>query len=248
MSDITNIQNRNLGDLLRIFGSKQATDALKEMAKVKASTWTDIKDTVSDLSTLSTGGGTGAIINSFRDTIELSLEGAISPLSNEVNQLITDWMTENITPFLTDISNDLANFISENRVGGTAGGIAGQILAYFIPGGRIWEIIGSLIGAAIEDFFTNPKSPSDLWFGGLYDFIQDFEDKMFVDAENKSKEVIELTREEIVRNRRLGGETLTAIKNVERIINENFVEEQEERRQIIEEQRVQRRLGIQRVF
>ena len=188
MSDISNAQNRNLGNLLKIFGNKQATDALKEMAKVKASTWTDIKDTVSDLKVLSTGGGTGAIITSFKDTIDLSLEAAISPLSNEVNQLITDWMIDNITPKLTDIVNDLAAFISENRVGGTAGGIAGQILAFFLPGGRIWEIVGALVGASIQDFFENPKEPGDLWFSGLHNFIKEFEANMLENTRLRAEE------------------------------------------------------------
>ena len=150
MSDITNIQNRNLGNLLKIFGGKQATDALKEMAKVKASTWTDIKDTVSDLKVLSTGGGTGAIIDSFRDTIDLSLQAAFAPLTNEVNQLMTDWMTANITPILNDIATELSAFVSENSVGATVGGIAGQIASFFLPGGPILIAIGALLGAGVE--------------------------------------------------------------------------------------------------
>ncbi|KKL54654.1 hypothetical protein LCGC14_2263240 [marine sediment metagenome] len=150
MSDIGNIQNRNLGNLLKIFGSKQATDALKEMAKVKAGTWTDIKDTVSDLKVLSTGGGTGAIIDSFRDTIDLSLQAAFAPLTNEVNQLMTDWMTANITPILNDIATELSAFVSENSVGATVGGIAGQIASFFLPGGPILIAVGALIGAGVE--------------------------------------------------------------------------------------------------
>ena len=155
MSDISNAQNRNLGNLLKIFGSKQATDALKEMSKVKASTWTDIKDTVSDLNTLSTGGGTGAIISSFRDTVELTIEQQLSPLTNEVNQLITDWITANITPILNDIISGLTNLVSDNSTGGLIGSIVGSFVALFVPGGILWTIIGAIIGSAFEAAVTN---------------------------------------------------------------------------------------------
>ena len=243
MSDITNIQNRNLGDLLRIFGSKQATDALKEMAKVKASTWTDIKDTVSDLSTLSTGGGTGAIISSFRDTVELTIAQQFSPLSNEVNQLITDWITTNITPILNTIISDLTNLVSDNSAGGLIGGIVGSVASIFLPGGPILVAIGSIIGAGIEAGIKEVREDvSNTRNAIVLQFIEDA--KRDVQAKVDAQEF----RNNFERNRRLGGETLTAIKNVERIINENFVEEQEERRQIIEEQRIQRRLGTQAVF
>ncbi len=190
MSDIGNIQNRNLGNLLKIFGSKQATDALKEMAKVKDSTWTDIKDTVSGLSTLSTGGGTGAIINSFKDTVELTILDAVSPLTNEVNQLITDWMTANITPILNDIFNGLGELVSDNSTGGLIGGIAGAIAGLFLPGGVILVAIGAVVGAWIESIFGPGKPPTEEEQQMINDKLDELNTK-FEDAIQKQQDLVD---------------------------------------------------------
>ena len=206
MSDIGNIQNRNLGNLLKIFGSKQATDALKEMAKVKAGTWTDIKDTVSGLSTLSTGGGTGAIINSFKDTVELTILDAVSPLTNEVNQLITDWMTANITPILNDIFNGLGELVSDSSVGGLIGGIAGAVAGLFLPGGLILVAIGAIIGSAVESVIM---SHGDLFaaLNGTLKRRWAIVDKTLADLkEDYSLKIGELKR--LILEGQLGGDSL----------------------------------------
>ncbi len=248
MSDITNIQNRNLGNLLRIFGSKQATDALKEMAKIKASTWTDIKDTVSDLSTLSTGGGTGAIISSFRDTVELTILDAVSPLTNEVNQLITDWMTANITPILNDIFSGLGELVSDNSTGGLIGGIVGQIASLFLPGGVILVAIGAVVGAWIESIFGPGDAPTAEEQQNIKDKIDELNTK-FEEALKKQQEDIDDTLGA------LNDKLEQAQKDRQRTIDDKLDELNSKLEDALgltpidrEEQRVQRRLGIQRVF
>lgn len=162
---IKGLAERNLDNLLKIFSKKEATEALTEMAKTKPSTWTDIKDTVSDLKDITLAGGIGTMVGSIKENVDLTIADALSPLSNEVNQLITDWITDNITPILTDITNELANFVSDNSAGGLIGGITGSIASLFLPGGRVWEVLGTIVGSAIEAairfFFPDKPGPNE---------------------------------------------------------------------------------------
>jgi len=236
-------QAKNFGNLLKIFGKKEATEAITEMAKTKSSTWSDIKDTVVDLKSFTAIGGVGAIVGRVQESISLTLEDALSPLSNEVNQLITDWMTTNITPILNDIISRLSGFVSDNSTGSLIGGIVGEILTLFLPGGQLLVSLASLIGAGIESLFKG--------IGGFIKDVQESWEQVLGGAKKDREQAIKDAqefRDNFVRNRRLGEETLDAIKKVERIINENFAEEQAERRAIVEEERIQRRLGTQVIF
>ncbi len=232
-------QAKNFENLLKIFGKKEATEAITEIAKTKSSTWSDIKDTVVDLRTLSTFGGAGAIITRLQDTISLTLEDALSPLSNEVNQLIVDWMTTNITPILNDIIGNLAGFVSDHSTGSLIGGIIGEIATLFLPGGQLLVSLGALLGAGVESIIKG--------VGGFFKDVADSWEQFLGGAEKDREQVAKDAqefRDNFVRNRRLGEETLEAIKKVERVVNENFAEEQEERRIIVERQRRERRTGI----
>ncbi|KKK62797.1 hypothetical protein LCGC14_3000750, partial [marine sediment metagenome] len=82
-------------------------------------------------------------------------------LTNEVNQLITDWMTINVTPILNDIFNGLGELVSDNSTGGLIGGIAGAIAGLFLPGGLILTAIGAVVGAWIESIFGPGKPPTE---------------------------------------------------------------------------------------
>lgn len=147
-------QERNLGNLMKIFSKKEATQALTEMAKTKPSMWIDIRDSIIGLNDFVSAGGIDKIIDSFKETVDLQIEAALSPLTNEVNQLITDWMTENITPILNQIALDLSQYIADNPTGALVGGVIGQIASIFLPGGPLLIALGAIIGAAIEDLIT----------------------------------------------------------------------------------------------
>lgn len=142
-------QEKNVTSLIKVLGKKEATDALTEMAKVKPSTWTDIKDTVGDLKALAGVGGVGAILSSFTETIKLQIENLLSPIQNEINQAIADQLAPLMT-LLSGVINDLSQFLSDNKTGAGIGGIAGEIAAMFLPGGKLLVAIGALIGAAIQ--------------------------------------------------------------------------------------------------
>ncbi|KKL76886.1 hypothetical protein LCGC14_2040430, partial [marine sediment metagenome] len=202
------------------------------------------------------------------DTVELTILDAVSPLTNEVNQLITDWITTNITPILNTIISDLTNLVSDNSTGGLIGGIVGSVAGLFLPGGPLLVAVGSIVGAGVEaiikaiaegvaeeeitskrlEITLNKLTTNvfDFFVGNALRWQKQAEDRD--QAEIDAKVDAQEFRDNFERNRRLGGETLSAIKNVERIINENFAEEQEERRTIVEEQRRQRRLGVQQTI
>lgn len=146
-------QQANMENLLKIFGKKEATDALKALAKTDKTTWTKIKDVTSDLNEIVSAGGTGAVVRSFEDTINLQIEQLLSSLKNEINQLITDALTP-INAIVTDIFNELGRFVAENKVGAGIGGIVGSIAAMFLPGGPLLTAIGAIIGAGIEQLIS----------------------------------------------------------------------------------------------
>ena len=173
-------QEKNVGNLMKIFSKKEATDALTEMAKVKASTWTDIKDTVGDLKALAGVGGVGTIISSFTETIKLQIENLLSPIQNEINQAIADQLAPLMT-LLSGVINDLSQFLSDNKTGAGIGGIAGEIAAMFLPGGKLLVALGALIGAAIQQLIewliANMINIEDIWaeVPGLVDRLREGE-------------------------------------------------------------------------
>ena len=147
-------QDKNIQNLLKIFGKKEATQALTEMAKVDKSTWGDIRSTVSDLKQISALGGRSNIIAGFKATVDLQIESLFSSFTNEVDQLIADALSP-IQELINDIVNDLSQFISDNAVGAGVGGIVGGVAALFLPGGPLLVALGALVGATIEAWWQN---------------------------------------------------------------------------------------------
>ncbi len=150
-------QEKNIDNLLKIFGKKEATEALTEMAKTKASTWTDIKDSITGLNDFVAVGGATTIIAGFKETVDLQIADALSPLTNTINQLLIDALAP-VLEKLTTIINDLAAFILRFPTGAVVGGVVGGIASLFLPGGVIvgslLVAIGAVVGAAIENFFN----------------------------------------------------------------------------------------------
>ena len=147
-------QQANVDSLLKILGNKKATEALKELGKTDASTWGDIKESVSGLNDFVSAGGIGKILESFQETVDLQIADALSPFKNEINTLITEALSP-LDDLLTDINNELSSFISDNQTGAAIGGIAGQIASMFLPGGPILIAVGALFGAAIQAFINS---------------------------------------------------------------------------------------------
>jgi len=142
-------QQKNLTTLLGVLNKKEATEAITAIGKMDRGMWSDARITIEGIKSIVEAGGLGAITESFMETIKLQIEDMLSPLTNEINQLIGEVMAP-IKVLLNDIINNLSQFIASNSEGGAIGGIAGQILGMFLPGGKLLVIIGALIGAAIQ--------------------------------------------------------------------------------------------------
>ena len=146
-------QQKNLSTLLGVLKKREATEAIKAMGEMDRGMWSDARDTMGSIRAIVESGGLGAITESFTETIKLQIEDMLSPLTNEINQLIGEVMAP-IKVLLNDIINELSQFVAANSVGGAIGGISGQVLAYFLPGGQIWVILGALIGSLIESLLS----------------------------------------------------------------------------------------------
>ena len=146
-------QQANLSNLLKIFNKKEAVEAIKAIADTDKETWTNIKDSVIGLNEFVSTGGFRGILESLKETSDLQIAEALSPLKNEIDQLLTEQL-QPVKDLINNITNDLGDFITENKVGATIGGIAGSVISYFLPGGPVWVTLGSVVGAAIEWWFT----------------------------------------------------------------------------------------------
>lgn len=167
------LQERNVNNLLKILGNKEATDALTAMAKTEKDMWKDIKESVNGLKEFVSFGGTGAVITSFKTEIESSIsfviEDKLSVFENTLKTIIGD-KVDPMLLILNTVANSLATYIADNDTGAFVGAMGGWILGQFIPGGVIWTAIGAIIGAAVQDLIEAlPKVFKNLWdwlFGG----------------------------------------------------------------------------------
>ena len=145
-------QQKNFNNLLKIFSKKEATEALTALAKTKPSTWVDFNESIGMLNRFIELGGGLAFGETIGRTIKLQIESVLSPLTNEINQMIITAFIP-INELLNTIVNELTTFIASNPAGSTIGGVLGGIASLFLPGGPILVAIGALIGAAIEALF-----------------------------------------------------------------------------------------------
>lgn len=142
------LQERNLENLMKIFEKKEASEALTAMAKTDKETWKDINTSISDLNEFISRGGTGAIIESFKERVEESLkfilEDKLSTMRNTLEEIIATKLRD-VLDLLDILSNKLATWFAENDTGAFIGALIGSLW------GEGGEIIGGIIGAAIEE-------------------------------------------------------------------------------------------------
>ena len=147
-------QDKNIDNLLKIFGKKEATDALTAMAKTPPDMWVDISNMTSNLRDIVMAGGLSKMVASLEEALSLKIEEITSPIINEINTAMAIILAP-IEEQLATVFNDLSGFIAENPTGGAIGGIVGGVAGLFLPGGQIWGILLALVGAALEAFFTD---------------------------------------------------------------------------------------------
>lgn len=140
---------------------KQIEKAMKFMdnaSKIKKGQWESMNDNLNILKEF-TSVPSMDILKSLPETImttiSLKFEDALSPFTNEINQMISTALQ----PFLDDLGvivKDLTAFIGEGAEGALIGGVVGSIAALWLPGGVIWMALGALIGSAIQQSLEMP--------------------------------------------------------------------------------------------
>ena len=106
-------QNKNIDNLLKIFGKKEATDALTELGKMDKNTWKDVKDTVIGLKDFVVGGGISTIKEEIRQVLNEEVTGIMSPLLNEFQPLFSLFYDaiEPILPLIQDVVTWIVNVL-----------------------------------------------------------------------------------------------------------------------------------------
>ena len=106
------LRERNLDSLLKIFGSDEATETLTELAKVKPKTWKAMGETITlfaDFIDEGTFGGLSDIGQDFKDTLSLQVEDALSPLTNQIDQALSEALSP-IMPEIQAFTNEVASW------------------------------------------------------------------------------------------------------------------------------------------
>lgn len=128
---------------------KKELEILKELSKISPEQWTDIKESTHNLKLIVEGGGVDQIILDFKGHVVGALtdaiEGALTPIYNEIDTVIGDALGKMITDLgLDDFINDVATFIGGNQTGAFFGAMVGSIK------GPIGAAVGAVVGAYVE--------------------------------------------------------------------------------------------------
>jgi hypothetical protein len=153
------MQERNLENLLETLSKKETQKSIEALAKIEPKDWSAMATVSNTLKEFLELGGTSVMFetmaSSITDTLQLQIESILSPITNEINQAMTDILTPFINDILTPFINDLNSFLSENDTGTGVGGIIGGVIGAFTPLGPIvGGIVGAIVGALIEYVFT----------------------------------------------------------------------------------------------
>ncbi len=143
-------QERNLALLLETLSKKEVQKSIEALAKFEKDEWVEMANTATSLNNFVALGGVSTLTSSIKETIKLQIDSLLSPLTNNINQAITDIIAPFIADILQPMINDLNDFLAVNTTGAGIGGIVGSIASIFLPGGPLLVALGAIIGAAIE--------------------------------------------------------------------------------------------------
>lgn len=136
-------QQANMDNLLKVFSSKKATDALTEIGKTKDSMWMDIRGSVEGLNEFVLKGG----ITSIKETIKTQIDELFSGLTNEVNQILADLLSETgLKEQINIITNEFAQligtlFAEDSPLGKAARGILGGLTKILEISNEGWQLL-----------------------------------------------------------------------------------------------------------
>lgn len=150
-------QERNIGNLLEVLGSKEAQKTLQELAETSDKKWSDMRTAASDFRQATEAGGVGQIYEdlktSFVNSLTEPLEAAVvAPIKNELSAAISEIMN----PIIQELHLD------------ELAGEVGKFTRWFITGewGKdVSKWIESSHDRLMEDFYRR-QMEKGLWTPG----------------------------------------------------------------------------------
>lgn len=152
-------EERNLEDLIKIFGSKPATETLTSLAKVDKKTWQSMGTTVGVLKDFAASGGV-KYFDTIQETWELQVENALSPLTNQITESVAK-ILEPIMPMITAFIDEMTILISD--------------------GMTVWKAI---LTGEWDEWFKTMEAKMPEWLKIYKNAIQEFFYRIFQNIEN----------------------------------------------------------------
>ena len=146
---ISALSQRNRQDFLERMGA--AEPVVEELAKVEPSTWREMKGIFNSMEQVGR-------MNMFGNFTGRMQQAAMFPMNVMFNRV--GFMLEQLflpmMPLINKVTIAYENFVMSNQTGALIGGGIGMIVGLYLPGGPIlWGIIGSTVGAGIEESLTH---------------------------------------------------------------------------------------------
>lgn len=106
-------QEKNIGNLMKIFSKREATDALTAIGKMDKDTWGSVKDTVIGLGSFVAKGGISTFKDEIRQVINNEVTGIMSPILNEFQPLFSLFYKaiEPVLPLIQDVVTWIVSFL-----------------------------------------------------------------------------------------------------------------------------------------
>ena len=91
--------------------AERATEFMKEASKIKEREWKAMTGTVGALQEFAAVGGLEGMFDRLSETWSLQVENALSPLTNEVTQLVAEALAP-FMPMITETMNQITNYLT----------------------------------------------------------------------------------------------------------------------------------------
>lgn len=148
-------EERNIANLLAIFGNAEANKTLTELSKIKKDQWKSMGETLGVLKDFMDTGGI-SFFDRIEETWSLQVQNALSPLLNEINELVATALKP-IMPLIMATLNEATDWIKV-AVGSWEAVFTGE-----------WDEVLKDIEAKMPDWFKEWKN---LFQDTLWKFLE----------------------------------------------------------------------------
>ena len=171
-------QERNIENLVKVLGKKEATDALKGLGEIDTESWVNMNSTVGTLKEIIDLGGASVVVGDFKEHVKGVVEDnvalAIAPLKNQISVIVSEYLKP-VYDIINDVGNDMSGLISDYKTGAFWGAMVGSIW------GDYATMLGAFLGAAFQGFWEDawPTFCNDVivgvavaikeWWKGLFE-------------------------------------------------------------------------------